>query len=243
MNGNVRTKQTSASPSRNISPVRRECHLPPRNTCLRQRTYSGKAEPTAAAALPGRHRRRGSGQLSALRPMPRRNWPGTRSTTDSSLAAPATSIKCSPLKCRSTATNSTTGRRRSISRRCRVPVSRLSHQRHPVSVPALPGGPAPPSIIHSSEQQAAGPVRSARRRLDELRLDGNPNGLGNYPWPRFRQQPDQGDLPVGEYPGPFDLHRSAILGASSVRILGYNFTLYLRTELLRQKGRPSRAGE
>ncbi len=109
--------------------------------------------------------------------------------------------------------------------------------------PLYHGGPAPPSVIHllnNKQQDLSDQLVAA---WTNFAWTGNPNGLGNYPWPRFNNSPIKATYLSREYPGPFDLHRPAILGASSVRFLGYNPSLYLRAELLRQKERTIENGK
>ena len=49
---------------------------------------------------------------------------------------------------------------------------------------------------------------------------GNPNGLGNYPWPRYTQQHDQAGLADPGHAGPVDVDGPAVLRDSQLRLLG-----------------------
>ena len=55
--------------------------------------------------------------------------------------------------------------------------------------PLYHGGPAPPSIIHSLNNKQQDLSDQLVAAWTNFAWTGNPNGLGNYPWPRFTNSP------------------------------------------------------
>jgi para-nitrobenzyl esterase len=55
--------------------------------------------------------------------------------------------------------------------------------------PLYHGGPAPPSIIHSLNNKQQDLSDQLVAAWTNVAWTGNPNGLGNYPWPRFNNSP------------------------------------------------------
>ena len=52
--------------------------------------------------------------------------------------------------------------------------------------PLWHGGPSPPSIIHSLNKKQTNLSDQLVAAWTNFAWTGNPNGLGNYPWPRYK---------------------------------------------------------
>ena len=99
-------------------------------------------------------------------------------------------------------------------------VARLPYRRHPVSVPALAWRTGPAEHDTLSEQEADGSLRSARRRLDELRLDRQPERARQLSLAALHEQHDQAGLADRRHSGPVDVDGPAVCCASQMRLLG-----------------------
>ena len=51
--------------------------------------------------------------------------------------------------------------------------------------PLWHGGPAPPSVIHTLNKKQTDLSDQLVAAWTNFAWTGNPNGLGNYPWPRY----------------------------------------------------------
>ena len=87
--------------------------------------------------------------------------------------------------------------------------------------PLWHGGPAPPSVIHSLNKKQTDLSDQLVAAWTNFAWTGNPNGLGNYPWPRYYQQHDQAGVADPRPAGPVDADGPAVFGASQLRLLGY----------------------
>ena len=174
---NVEDERTLASPLRNISLGRRACRRPRRNIW----TTSIQATPRRLIR-PGRRRRFWLTIRSA--PTRARNWLGIGSGQIRHMRR--TDIdKILLLRYRSTPMSSTTRLRRPTSRKCRGSC-RLAYHTSDIQYlfPLWHGGPAPPAY-HSLNKKQTDLSDQLVAAWTNFAWTGNPNGLGNYPWPRY----------------------------------------------------------
>ena len=133
---------------------------------------------------PGRRRRSWPTTRSAH--MQVRNWPGTGRRRIQSSARKGRWTKSSRPQPRYTHMSSTTRRRRPTSLKCpgfsNSPTTQLTYN---ICSRGWHGGPAPPSVIHSLNGKQTDLSDQLVAAWTNFAWTGNPNGLGNYPWPRY----------------------------------------------------------
>ena len=112
-----------------------------------------------------------------------RNWLGTGSARIRGIAANAGSTRSLRRKSRFTLMSSTTRLRRSTFRKCRG----FSPSYHTADIqylfPLWHGGPN--GIQHALNKKQSELSDTLVAAWTNFAWTGNPNGLGNYPWPRY----------------------------------------------------------
>ena len=89
--------------------------------------------------------------------------------------------------------------------------------------PTYHGGPAPPAVGYPPLKLNAQQTTLSNQLVGfwaRFASTGNPNGVGNKPWPRFTLPVNAPAYPVGEHSDPVDLHRRAICRDPSLRRIG-----------------------